>query len=93
MKSLRAHGWTRDLPYDSSIYDRGEDDFYEAYRFILPGYNARPLDLSGAIGIEQLKKLDSMIAIRRKNAEVFVSLFSKDDRFIIQKEMIVLSCY
>ena len=86
MKSLRAHGWTRDLPYDSSIYDRGEDDFYEAYRFILPGYNARPLDLSGAIGIEQLKKLDSMIAIRRKNAEVFVSLFSKDDRFIIQKE-------
>ena len=86
MKSLRAHGWTRDLPYDSTIYDRGEDDFYEAYRFILPGYNARPLDLSGAIGIEQLKKLDSMIAIRRKNAEVFVSLFSKDDRFIIQKE-------
>ena len=86
MKSLRAHGWTRDLPYDSTIYDRGEDDFYEGYRFILPGYNARPLDLSGAIGIEQLKKLDSMIAIRRKNAEVFVSLFSKDDRFIIQKE-------
>ena len=86
IKSLRAHGWTRDLPNNSSIYDRGEDDFYEAYRFILPGYNARPLDLSGAIGIEQLKKLDSMIAIRRKNAEVFVSLFSKDDRFIIQKE-------
>jgi len=86
MKSLRAHGWTRDLPYDSSIYDRGEDDFYEAYRFILPGYNARPLDLNGAIGIEQLKKLDSMIDTRRRNAEFFVSLFSKDDRFIIQKE-------
>ena len=86
IKSLRAHGWTRDLPYDSSIYDRGEDDFYEAYRFILPGYNARPLDLNGAIGIEQLKKLDSMIDTRRRNAEFFVSLFSKDDRFIIQKE-------
>jgi len=86
MKSLRAHGWTRDLPYDSSIYGRGEDDFYEAYRFILPGYNARPLDLNGAIGIEQLKKLDSMIDTRRRNAEFFVSLFSKDDRFIIQKE-------
>ena len=85
-KSLRAHGWTRDLPRDSLIYERGPDDFYEAYRFILPGYNARPLELSGAIGIEQLKKLDSMIAIRRKNAEVFVNLFSKDDRFIIQKE-------
>jgi CDP-6-deoxy-D-xylo-4-hexulose-3-dehydrase len=85
-KSLRAHGWTRDLPHDSSIYDRGDNDFFEAYRFILPGYNARPLELSGAIGLEQLKKLDSMIATRRKNAEVFVNLFSDDDRFIIQKE-------
>ncbi len=85
-KSLRAHGWTRDLPNESPIYDRGTNDFYEAYRFILPGYNARPLELSGAIGMEQLKKLDSMIAVRRKNAEVFVNLFSEDDRFIIQKE-------
>ncbi|KMP12754.1 pyridoxamine 5-phosphate oxidase [Candidatus Nitromaritima sp. SCGC AAA799-A02] len=85
-KSLRAHGWTRDLPPESPVHKKGDDEFYEAYRFILPGYNARPLELSGAIGIEQLKKLDSMIAIRRKNAEVFVNLFSEDDRFIIQKE-------
>ena len=85
-KSLRAHGWTRDLPQESPIYDRGKDDFHEAYRFILPGYNVRPMELSGAIGIEQLKKLDSMIDIRRKNAESFVNLFSEDDRFIIQKE-------
>jgi CDP-6-deoxy-D-xylo-4-hexulose-3-dehydrase len=85
-KSLRAHGWTRDLPADTKIYDRREDDFYEAYRFILPGYNARPLELSGAIGIEQLKKLDGLIATRRKNAELFVKLMSGDERFIIQRE-------
>ena len=44
-KSLRAHGWTRDIPSGTSIYEEGNDDLYEAYRFILPGYNARPLEL------------------------------------------------
>ncbi len=85
-KSLRAHGWTRDLPDDTEIYEKRDDDFYEAYRFILPGYNARPLELSGAIGIEQLKKLDGLIAVRRKNAALFTKLFAGDERFIIQRE-------
>ncbi|SVB74998.1 uncharacterized protein METZ01_LOCUS227852, partial [marine metagenome] len=85
-KSLRAHGWTRDIPSDTSIYKKGDDDFYESYRFILPGYNARPLELSGALGVEQLKKLDSFLDIRRQNARIFVDLFDDDERFIIQKE-------
>ena len=86
-RSLRAHGWTRDLPDDTTIYDRRADDFFEAYRFILPGYNARPLELSGAVGVEQLKKLDGMIAMRCKNAELFRALFEGDERFIIQQEV------
>ena len=86
-RSLRAHGWTRDLPDDTTIYDRSADDFFEAYRFILPGYNARPLELSGAVGVEQLKKLDGMIAMRCKNAELFRALFEGDERFIIQQEV------
>lgn len=85
-KSMRAHGWTRDLPEDNLIFDTKQDDFFEAYRFILPGYNARPLEISGAIGLEQLKKLDDMVAIRRSNARHFVSLFGDDNRFIIQRE-------
>ncbi len=85
-KSIRAHGWSRDLPSDSKVFEKGEDDFFEAYRFILPGYNARPLEMSGAIGIEQLKKLDKMIDVRRKNAALFTRLFGSDDRFIIQQE-------
>ena len=85
-KSLRAHGWTRDIPSGSLVYEKDDDDFYEAYRFILPGYNARPLELSGALGVEQLKKFDSLIDIRRQNARIFVDLFADDERFIIQKE-------
>lgn len=85
-KSLRAHGWTRDLPSDSKVFEKKDDDFYEAYRFILPGYNARPLELSGAIGVEQLKKLDRMVEVRRRNAELFVGLMRGDERFVIQRE-------
>lgn len=85
-RSLRAHGWTRDLPPDSPVYDRAGSDFFEAYRFILPGYNVRPLELEGAIGREQLKKLPGLTALRRANLALFQSLFAGDDRFIIQRE-------
>jgi len=86
VRSLRAHGWTRDVPDGSSIYEKRDDDFFEAYRFILPGYNARPLELSGAVGVEQLKKLDRLVEVRRANAATFQSLFTGDERFIIQRE-------
>ena len=61
MLSLRAHGWTRDLPKDNQITEPVEDPFYDKFRFILPGYNLRPLEMSGALGQEQLKKLPSLI--------------------------------
>ena len=86
MKSMRSHGWVRDLPDDPVIYEKRADDFYEAYRFILPGYNVRPLELSGAIGVEQLKKLPAMTAARRKNWALFQELFGRDNRFIIQRD-------
>jgi len=84
--SLRAHGWVRDLPEDTKLCNRSEDTFAEAYRFILPGYNARPLEISGAVGLEQLKKLDTMLGVRRRNAAYFQQCFKDDTRFIIQKE-------
>jgi CDP-6-deoxy-D-xylo-4-hexulose-3-dehydrase len=86
MRSLRAHGWTRDIPADSPIFEKKDQDFFEAYRFILPGYNVRPLELSGAIGLRQLEKLDTMVEMRRKNASLFQKLFQGDDRFILQQE-------
>jgi CDP-6-deoxy-D-xylo-4-hexulose-3-dehydrase len=85
--SLRNHGWTRDQPSDSKIFQREGSDFFEAYRFILPGYNVRPSEINGAVGSVQLKKLDQFTKIRRQNAEIFQHYFANDDRFIIQKEV------
>ena len=85
--SLRAHGWTRNLPDKNFISNKSSDSFSESFRFVLPGYNVRPLEMSGAIGIEQLKKLDSFICERRKNAQLFADLFSDHKDFIIQEEI------
>ncbi len=86
LRALRAHGWTRDLPEDSPLFEPRDDDFFEAYRFILPGYNVRPLELAGAVGLVQLNKLPGFTAQRRKNWALFQSLFVGDSRFIIQRE-------
>jgi CDP-4-dehydro-6-deoxyglucose reductase, E1 len=86
-RAIRNHGWARDLPADSPLNTGGHGDpFFEAYRFMLPGYNVRPLEVCGAVGREQLRKLDAMLAIRRRNARLFVDLFQGDERFIIQRE-------
>jgi CDP-6-deoxy-D-xylo-4-hexulose-3-dehydrase len=87
-RAIRNHGWARDVPRDSVLNrDQNLDDpFFEAYRFVVPGYNVRPLELAGAVGREQLKKLDAMLAARRQNAAHFVELFKDDSRFIIQRE-------
>jgi len=85
--SLRAHGWTRNLPKENKVSIRGDDWFKESFRFVLPGYNVRPLEMSGAIGVEQLKKLPSFLENRKKNAKIFVKLFENHSDFIIQKEI------
>ncbi len=92
-RSMRAHGWTRDLPVDTPLYTRTASDHFEAYRFILPGYNVRPLEMEGAVGREQLKKLPGFTAVRRQNMALFQSLFAGDDRFIIQRENGRSSCF
>jgi CDP-6-deoxy-D-xylo-4-hexulose-3-dehydrase len=87
MLSIRAHGWTRNLPADSTIYEKKDDPFYESFNFIVPGFNLRPLEMEGAIGLEQLKKIDTMIANRRSNAKYFVEKMQKYSDIRLQKEV------
>ena len=87
MLSMRAHGWTRNLPKHNLVTGTKSDDFFEeSFKFVLPGYNLRPLEMSGAIGIEQINKLTELLKNRRKNAKKFVDLFSEHSLFKIQKE-------
>lgn len=47
------------------------------YLFTNMGYNLKPLDLQGAIGVEQLKKIDVIDVKRRENFQRIKSLFEK----------------
>ena len=86
--SLRSHGWTRELPEKNFICDDKSDDYLEeSFRFVLPGYNVRPLELEGALGIEQVKKLPMIITERRKNAKLFIEILNDHPDLIIQKEI------
>ena len=87
MVCLRAHGWTRHLPKENKISNKSDNWFEESFRFLLPGYNVRPVEMSGVIGVEQLKKLPSFLGQRRKNAALFISLFKDNKDFYIQKDI------
>jgi len=91
---LRAHGWTRNLPSKSIIAgDRSSDYFDESFRFILPGYNLRPLEIEGAVGSVQLAKLEGFLKKRRDNAFRFLDKISGHPELIIQKEIGISSWF
>ena len=86
--TIRAHGWTRNLPkFNHVTGEKSDDQFEESFKFVLPGYNLRPLEMSGAIGIEQLKKLPEFIVQRRLNAQIFKENFACHDSIITQLEI------
>ena len=84
MKSIRSHGWTRNLSEDSP-FNTKKDKFYEMFNFIFPGYNVRPVEMEAAIGREQLKKLDGFLKERKSNGKYFLELFSNIDSISVQK--------
>lgn len=86
--SVRAHGWTRNLPKHNLVTGMKSDiPFDESFKFVLPGYNLRPLEMCGAIGKEQLLKVPMIVANRRKNAEIFKSSMKPFDWIISQEEI------
>ena len=85
--SLRSHGWIRDLPKDNKLFKKKNNEFEESFAFVLPGYNLRPSEINGSVGIEQLKKLNKIIKQRRKNASIFQNFFKDSEKVKIQKEI------
>tara|TARA_B100001175_G_C19491062_1_gene632619 strand:- start:481 stop:1638 length:1158 start_codon:yes stop_codon:yes gene_type:complete len=85
MRSMRAHGWVRELPDDSPLYQKTGNAFNDNFIFATPGYNIRPLEMSGAIGTEQLKKWPAIMKTRIDNAQRFRNLFGNQSWCRIQK--------
>lgn len=60
LKLIRSHGRAETANYFSST---------EYMDYVALGYNFRMSDITAALGVAQLKKIDEIIKMRRKNAE------------------------
>ena len=88
MLSIRSHGWTRHLDNQSTIHKKSKNEFDEMFNFILPGFNLRPIEMEGAIGISQMKKLNSFLIQRRKNAKYFLKKSKEYNQYFkVQQEV------
>ncbi len=86
--SLRAHGWTRNLPQQNLVCgEKSDDPFEESFRFVLPGYNVRPLEMEGALGVEQVKRLPKLVLERRRNGNLLQATLANHPDIIIQQEI------
>lgn len=86
LRSLRAHGWARDLKKKNSLYKFKNDNFIDKFKFLTPGYCLRPLEMTAAAGRVQLNKIDYFIKIRSNNSKIFKDLFQNKEWCQIQEE-------
>lgn len=79
LKSIRSHGWSRDLDEISRKklqYEHGIDEFKNLYTFYYPGFNLRSTDLQAFLGISQIKKLNGFCEKRYKNFLLYDNLIN-----------------
>lgn len=86
--SLRAHGWTRGLTWPNRLAESDpRGPFQDAFRFILPGYNVRPLEVCGAVGLAQIERLPGFVSRRRETARRLRERFSDLRGVRLQREL------
>ena len=76
LKSLRSHGWSRELKYSKKY-----PNLDPRYIFINSGFNLRPTDIQAAIGISQFKKLESFKKIRINNRRKIINYIKKHKKW------------
>jgi len=81
LKSIRSHGWDRDLDPELRKELRKKhdiNDFEALYKFYYFGFNTRATDLQAFIGLGQLKKLEGIVKKRNKNYNLYKKLLNTD---------------
>ena len=81
---LRSHGWTRELNDDTHLHVE-QDKFKRKFRFTLPGYNLRMMEISSVFGLRRLDLWNETFKRRYNNYLKFSNLFSDSKIMKIQK--------
>lgn len=80
MKMKRTHGLARASSKFNEYIDKSPE-IEKSFLFVTDGYNFRNTELNAVLGIEQLKRLDLFINIRRKYYKKFVDIHNSKDWF------------
>ena len=76
LRMLRSHGMAREIddPIKKEVWNKSYPDLNEKFIFTRPAFNVRNNEIGALIGLEQLKRLDSMIKKRSDNFKYFLDL-------------------
>ena len=80
IKSLRSHGWTKDLSNQRQI-EKQFKDINKSFFFINSGFNFRPTDIQAAIGLSQFNSLNNFIKIKKVNRNKIIKKIMTDKRW------------
>jgi len=67
LRSIRSHGWSRDRT-DKTLWEENVSPTDSKFLFVSTGYNIRPMEIQGALGISQLEDIPEFLKIRREIA-------------------------
>lgn len=93
LRIVRANGWDRNLhPYQQKKWRDDyniNSEFHSKYAFYDLGFNLRPTEITGFLGLSQLKLLDESIEIREKNfLRAEKSILKNDDLIPVKRDHI-----
>jgi CDP-6-deoxy-D-xylo-4-hexulose-3-dehydrase len=72
LRCLRAHGWSRPLT-DRAEVEARHHDIDPRFLFVNVGFNFRPMEVQAAIGLCQLKRLNTMNQTRLENRDRLIA--------------------
>ncbi len=86
LRIARANGWDRNLSADRQTFLREKHEIpsnhYAKYAFYDLGFNVRPTEITGFIGLCQLNYLDSTVDARAKNFLIIEKAIKNNPDFI-----------
>ena len=98
LKIVRSNGWDRNLSPTKQDYYAALNNisqFQKKYTFYDLGYNFKPTEITGFLGLTQLPYLPEIVSAREKSYKFFNSIIQKNEDFITTStgELTTVSCF
>ena len=99
IRTLRSHGWVREIIDKNTVFKYKKNNYLdEKFTFCNSGFNLRPTEVSSAIALSQLKKLDKIKLNRSYNYQKIKEILEQDETcskffYFIEKNKFISECW